>query len=600
MSGPAITVDLEKIEKNTQIITRFCADHGIDVIGVTKATCGMPSVAGAMIRGGVKGIGESRIENINRLLMSGINVPVTLLRIPPLSAAREVVSLSDVSLNSELPVIKELSLAAEETGKVHDIILMVDLGDLREGIWPDDLLSAAEEVHALPGIRIRGIGTNLTCYGGVLPSRENMKQLVEYAERVEDRLGIPMEIISAGNSSALELVKEGKMPEQVNQLRIGEAILLGRETAYGRTWPGLSTDAFVLKAELIEVKEKPSVPIGETGMDAFGEKPVFEDRGKMRRGILNIGREDVAVDGIIPVDSGISILGASSDHLLVDLTEAAGNVKLGEEVSFTMNYGALLAGMTSSYVLKEPLKSGGIKKIKRVVLSGDSPVFSDRDLRKNLEKTGCRVYGPGPSDPISLEEIFRSGAVPFIAGRERITLRGMTAMKNVIGQSGLILLDSHPSLLTDPKAPADRRILSEALGLLEKGEGLNADFSPENMVLIGIREAGREESEIIRRFGISAYTMEDIDLLGIREVIKRSLRTAGTGTGGIYVSFCQNVIDRSGEGLTARELHLAMELIAGSDLMRAMDVSGCLKRGQKDYSQLVRFVESAFGKRILM
>lgn len=314
--------------------------------------------------GGVKGIGESRIENINRLLMSGINVPVTLLRIPPLSAAREVVSLSDVSLNSELPVIKELSLAAEEMGKVHDIILMVDLGDLREGIWPDDLLSAAEEVHALPGIRIRGIGTNLTCYGGVLPSRENMKQLVEYAERVEDRLGIPMEIISAGNSSSLELVKEGKMPERVNQLRIGEAILLGRETAYGRTWPGLSNDAFVLKAELIEVKEKPSVPIGETGMDAFGEKPVFEDRGKMRRGILNIGREDVAVDGIIPVDSGISILGASSDHLLVDLTEAAGNVKLGEEISFTMNYGALLAGMTSSYVLKEPLKSGGIEKIK--------------------------------------------------------------------------------------------------------------------------------------------------------------------------------------------------------------------------------------------
>jgi len=207
MSGPVITVNLKKMEDNTRVIVDFCEEHGIDVIGVSKVTCGMPSVAKAMISGGVTGIGESRIENINRLRMSGINHPVTLLRIPPLSGVDEIVNSVDTSLNSELSVIKELSLAADKKGKVHGIILMLDLGDLREGIWPDDLLQIAAETAGLPGVRLAGLGTNLTCYGGVLPSEKNMQMLTDYAHRIEDSLNIKLDILSGGNSSSLDLVR---------------------------------------------------------------------------------------------------------------------------------------------------------------------------------------------------------------------------------------------------------------------------------------------------------------------------------------------------------------------------------------------------------
>jgi predicted amino acid racemase/arginase family enzyme len=600
-SGPIITIDLEKIKQNAKVITDFCGEYGIDVIGVTKVTCGIPSVARAMLEGGVVGIGESRLENINRLRASGINQPITLLRIPPLSGVDEIVASVDISLNSELPVIKELSLAADRRGKVHDIILMVDLGDLREGIWPDALVSFTREVVELPGVKIRGLGTNLTCHGGILPSETNMQMLVDLAHRIEEVFQIRLDIISGGNSSSLDLLRRGKMPKEINQLRLGESIMLGRETAFGKLWPGTSTDAFILKAELIEIKEKPSLPIGETGMDAFGETPVFEDRGEMLRGILNIGREDVLIDGLTLVDDNIEILGASSDHLLLNISRSSDNLKLGDEVGFTLSYGALLAGMTSQYVWKEPLlPEGRAERKNRIVLSGDSPVFSDGVVEKRLREIGYETHhNREGANHEALEEVFRSGAIPFIAGRDRVTLEGMRAMKDALGSSGLIIMDSHPSLMTSDSAPEERKILSTALGMVRDDINFRTDFSPENIVIIGLREAEKEETDLIRRFSIPVYTMEDVDLIGIREVIRRSLRRAAAGTHGVYLSFCQHVVDEKNEGLTAREIHLAMEQISKSGLMRAMDISGCCIAGQTDFSSLIHFVESSFGKRIL-
>jgi predicted amino acid racemase/arginase family enzyme len=601
ISGPKITIDLEKIRKNAKVITDFCGEHGIDVIGVTKVTCGIPLVARAMLEGGVVGIGESRLENINRLRASGINQPITLLRIPPLSGVDEIVASVDISLNSELPVIEELSLAADKLGKVHDIILMVDLGDLREGIWPDDLVPVTREVVELPGVKIRGLGTNLTCHGGVLPSEENMQLLVDLAHRIEDTFRIRLDIISGGNSSSLDLLRRGKMPKEINQLRLGESIMLGRETALGKVWPGTSTDAFILRAELIEIKEKPSVPIGETGMDAFGETPVFEDRGDMIRGILNIGREDVLIDGLTPVDENIEILGASSDHLLLNISRSSEKLKLGDEVGFTPAYGALLACMTSQYVSKEPLlPAGRAERKNRIVLSGDSPVFAGGVVEKRLRDIGYDTHhNREGATREALTEVFRSGAIPYIAGPRRVTLEGMLAMKDALGPSGLIIMDSHPSLMTAASAPKERKILSTALGLVRDDVNLRTDFSPENIVIIGLREAEKEETDLIHRFNIPVYTMEDVDLLGIREVIRRSLRRAAAGTHGVYLSFCQDVVDDKDEGLTSREIHLAMEQIAKSGLMRAIDISGCCRKGQTDFSSLIHFVESSFGKRIL-
>jgi predicted amino acid racemase len=351
MSHPYVSIDLAKIADNARTVTGLCRDHGIEVTGVTKATQGDPKVARAMLAGGVSSIGESRIEHIRRLKESEIDAPFMLLTVPAPSDAADVVAAADVSLNSELATLGALSEAARAVGRVHDVVIMVDLGDLREGVLPDDLEGLARNVLDLPGTRLKGIGANLTCFGGVVPSADNMGRLAALAERVEAACGADLEWVSGANSSGLKLIASGAMPARINHARIGEAILLGRETTHHDPWPGTRQDAFLLHAEVVEVKEKPSVPLGEVGEDAFGHVPSFEDRGERTRAILNIGREDVEIEGLTPVADGLTVLGGSSDYVIVEVAPD-GTVALGETLTFTLNYAALVAVMASRYVEK--------------------------------------------------------------------------------------------------------------------------------------------------------------------------------------------------------------------------------------------------------
>jgi predicted amino acid racemase len=196
MSGPQVAIDLGRIERNARAVVERAALSGIKVFGVTKGSCGLPQVARAMLRGGVSGLAESRFENIRRLRESGIGCPIMLLRSPPIARVEEVVRTVDISLQSELEIIRELSRIAQRIGRVHDIMLMVDLGDLREGIWPNDLLPTVERVLELPGVRIAGLGTNLTCFGAIMPTEDNLNQLVAYAYKVERLAGISLDWVS--------------------------------------------------------------------------------------------------------------------------------------------------------------------------------------------------------------------------------------------------------------------------------------------------------------------------------------------------------------------------------------------------------------------
>lgn len=358
MTTPYLTIELDKIEHNARTLVGLCAAHGIQVTGVTKCVCGQPEVARAMLRGGVMSIADSRLENIHRLHAAGVDAANILLRLPPLSAVDAVVDAVDVSLNSELAVLAALSAAALRCGTLHRVMLMVDLGDLREGVCPSDLLPLVHAAMDLPGIRIVGLGSNLACFGGVVPTVENMNRLVELAVEVEQRLGRPLDWISGANSSALELIASGDMPARINHARLGESVLLGRETVRRRPWPDTQQDAFALHAEVLELKTKPSLPIGVRGQDAFGGLPTFDDRGQIQRALLNVGREDVPVDGMTPRDPGVGILGASSGYLVMDVTHGERTIRVGDELSFSLNYAALLAAMTSEYVKRRLLRGG--------------------------------------------------------------------------------------------------------------------------------------------------------------------------------------------------------------------------------------------------
>ncbi|WP_432401200.1 ornithine racemase Orr [Wukongibacter sp. M2B1] len=348
---PRLEIYTNKVKHNTKILVDTLRENNIEAAGVTKVFCAIPEVADAMIEGGVKYLADSRIENLIRL--KDKDVPKWLLRLPMQSQAKEIVEYADISLNSEIKTIEILSEEALKANKTHKVILMIDLGDLREGIWQDKVLETVEEIIKLDGVELFGIGTNLTCYGGVIPNKDNLGKLVEIAEELESKFDIKLEVISGGNSSSLDLLAKKEMPSRINNLRLGESIVLGRETAYGNVIEGAYLDAFQLVAEIVEIQEKPTVPIGEIGMDAFGNKPVFEDKGIRKRAILAVGRQDVNPSNIIPIDEKISIFGSSSDHLMIDVTDSERDYKVGDEVRFNLEYGALLGLATSEYIYKK-------------------------------------------------------------------------------------------------------------------------------------------------------------------------------------------------------------------------------------------------------
>jgi predicted amino acid racemase len=349
MPAPRLEIDLDKIYHNAHTLVERLASRGISVTGVSKATLGSPEIAGVLLRAGVSALGDSRIENIEAMRRAQVPASMTLIRSPMLSQAERVVIHADVSLNTEIEVIRRLSLEAQKLRRTHGVVLMVELGDLREGIMPDDLIGAVREALSLPNIVFKGIGTNLACRSGASPDAQNMAQLSELADSIEATFGLTIDIVSGGNSANIKWVFSDAGIGRINDLRLGESILLGCEPLHRTPIDGLHTDAITLIAEVIESKVKPSQPSGEIAQSAFGETQSATDRGYITQTILAIGIQDIDPCGLQP-PVGIEILGASSDHLIIG--SGSHNLSIGAEMAFQLNYSALVRAMSSPFVTK--------------------------------------------------------------------------------------------------------------------------------------------------------------------------------------------------------------------------------------------------------
>ncbi|MGS0972624.1 MAG: ornithine racemase Orr [Candidatus Izemoplasmataceae bacterium] len=346
---PQIVIDLKKYQHNLQYLLDLVHQKNMTLMAVSKVFCADQKIINIMNEEKVDFIADSRIENLESM---DTKIPKVLLRIPMLSEVEKVVKYSNISLNSELETIVLLDKASQELNVKHDVILMIDLGDLREGIFNEnEVYKTINAILQLNAINLRGIGTNLTCYGGVIPTEETLKRLVEYKTQIEDRFNITLDIISGGNSSNLTLLLQNQIPEEINNIRLGEAIVLGRETAFGDYLDQMYTDIFTLKAEIVEIKDKPSIPIGTIGMNAFGKVPIFKDKGEIRRAIIAIGAQDVDHTELIPYDT-IEAIGSSSDHIILDVTDSINDYKVGDIISFRLTYSSILSLMTSKYVKK--------------------------------------------------------------------------------------------------------------------------------------------------------------------------------------------------------------------------------------------------------
>ncbi len=349
---PRLRIDLGHLSANIKKVTELCRRYGIRVTAVTKCFTADPVIAQCYVDSGIEMLGDSRVKNLAR--MKDISVQKWLIRPPMLCETEELVRYGDVSLNSEMETIRAIAAEALRQNKTHKVILMADLGDIREGyIDEDELISAALETERLEGVELYGIGTNLTCFSFIQYDTEKMTRLAQLRKKVSDAIGRPIEIVSGGNSATLDLMLTRGLPKGVDNLRLGESLLVGKERAKYQYLDGTFKDTFILECQIVELKEKPSLPWGEIGVDSYGNRPSFVDRGEKRiKAICALGKQDFDAETTRPCDSGVIILGASSDHLMLDVTDSEKSYKVGDVIELELGYYSILRAFTSSYVDK--------------------------------------------------------------------------------------------------------------------------------------------------------------------------------------------------------------------------------------------------------
>ena len=327
---PRIVIDRDKLRNNCTQIVRHCEARGIAVAGVIKGAGGLPEIARLYRSCGAAQLATSRLEQMELWRREGIPGPYMLLRVPGLSELPEVARLADYSLQSDATTLDALNGVCAEQGVTHRVIVMADLGDLREGFWDKtEMVEVCCHVEqGLDHLHLAGVGVNLGCYGAVKPTPENMGQLVDIARAVEARIGRRLEIVSGGATSSYTLVHWGTMPQGINHLRIGETALLAKDLQVD--W-GISDMDYLLRgtmrleAEINELRKKPTHPVGETVIDAFGNRPTFVDRGMRLRALAAFGRADVGqVETLLCREPGMMVIGGSSDHCILDVEDCPG------------------------------------------------------------------------------------------------------------------------------------------------------------------------------------------------------------------------------------------------------------------------------------
>ena len=352
---PRLLVNLSNIHRNAKAVCQLCARSGISVAGVIKGACGVLPVAKAVLEGGCRQLASSRLSQLEALRAAMPEVPTLLIRMPLPEDAHRVVRACDLSLNTEEHTLRALSAAAVQAGVTHGVILMYELGDLREGvIGREALISLAKVAESLPGLHLAGIGGTLNDIYGVSPSRENMRELADAFHAVEEAVGRRLDILSGGSTTALPMLLKGELPPEINHLRVGEAILTGRDLPdlWGTQVPGCHCDTLTLEARVIETNTKPTRPWGVRSQNGFGEQPPLPpDRGERRRAILDLGRCDVGDVSQLICPEGVTVIGASSDHLVLDAQERP-LLQVGDSLRFRLFYQGMLYAFQSTDVEK--------------------------------------------------------------------------------------------------------------------------------------------------------------------------------------------------------------------------------------------------------
>jgi predicted amino acid racemase len=350
-----IELNRKKLRENFKFLNDLFSENGIKWTVVTKVLCGHREYLQEVINLGINQISDSRIENLRVIKDIKPDLETIYIKPPAKRHIKEVVNFADISFNTEYSTIQALSKEAGRQKKTHKIMIMIEMGELREGVMWDEFIDFYSKVFKLPNIEIVGIGTNLSCLYGVLPSEDKLIQLCLYEQLVEAKFDKNIPFVSGGSSVTIPLIFKQLLPKGINHFRVGETLFLGTNVYEDRPFQEMSGSIFRLYSQIIELSEKRTIPTGERGTNVEGQEFEFdeEDYGKTScRAILDMGLLDVDDKQIQPLDSTIEFAGASSDMMVVDLGENNQNYKVGDLIEFKMNYMGTLNTMCSKYISK--------------------------------------------------------------------------------------------------------------------------------------------------------------------------------------------------------------------------------------------------------
>jgi predicted amino acid racemase len=351
-----LTLNRAKLRQNFEFLKKTFEENEVSWGVVSKMFCGNRLFLQELINLGVTEIHDSRISNL--AMVKSLNLDIQTVYIKPVSKRNvgKMVQFADVSLNSELDTIRWISEEAVEQKKTHKIIIMVETGDLREGVMGEQLVEFYSHVFQLPNIEVIGLGTNLNCLNGVMPSTDKLIQLALYKQIIELKFNKEIPWVSAGTSVTIPLMLTQQLPKGINHFRVGETLYYGVNLVEENIIEGMNGDVFELHAEIIEMQEKPLLPVGNLAANPQGEMTILDESlyGKSSfRAIIDIGMLDVDPKYLIPCDEDFEILGASSDMLIINLGENPKEYKVGDTLNFDMKYMGALSLLNSNYIDKK-------------------------------------------------------------------------------------------------------------------------------------------------------------------------------------------------------------------------------------------------------
>jgi predicted amino acid racemase len=347
----------QKLKENYNFLNTLFKERNIKWGVVTKLLCGNIIYLKEVIELGVMEMHDSRISNLKKIKKLNPDIQTVYIKPPSKLNIEKIVKYADVSFNTEIYTIKLLSEEAKRQNKTHGIIIMIEMGDLREGVLGEELLNFYEQIFSLPNIEIRGIGTNLNCLSGVMPTQDKLIQLSLYKQLIEAKFNVKIPWVSGGTSVAIPLMLKNVRPMAVNHFRIGEALFFAKDLFTGETIEGMHNDVLKLYAEIIEITEKPNNPTGELGENVAGNTYEVDENADLSetslRAILDFGLLDMQPQYLSPTDDSITIIDSSSDMTVIDISNAKNKYKMGDLVSFNLQYMGALYLLNSDYIDKK-------------------------------------------------------------------------------------------------------------------------------------------------------------------------------------------------------------------------------------------------------